>query len=215
MLQQAPKTENMLSSSDAYKPYIHLDQRFPGIVSLFMFDKATASALTKMGQTIMRRKGRELLPSERELIFAFVSKLNECQFCFQSHAEVAKLLYGEEANNFLFREEDYDMPVRMRALLVIAVCVQGLDRKELPGAIEDAKDFGISDTEIHDTVLVASFASMCNRYVDMLGTTFKPGEPEEGGRSLVKYGYTMGVRRFVREVLPKLWASMWNSLLNV
>lgn len=206
-----------LDHSDAAKPYIQLDQRYPGIASLFMFDKEVASALSKMGQVIMRRPdtGIGLWTGERELIFALVSKLNDCQFCFRSHAEAAKLLYGPQATQFLFSEVDFDLPKSIRALLVIAVCVQDLDRKELPEAINDARMFGCTDQEIHDTVLIASFASMCNRYVDGLGTTFRPGEPEEGGRSLVKYGYTMGVRRFFREVLPKLWASVWQSLLNV
>lgn len=196
--------------TDAPKPYIKLDQRFPGIVSLFMYDQETAKALTAMGQTIMRREGRGLKPGERELIAAFVSKLNECNFCFLSHAEAAKLLYGEGATKFLFQEDDYQLDMRMRALLVVAVCVQGLDRSELPDAIGDAKFHGATDEEIHDTVLVASFFSMCNRYVDGLGTTFKFGEPEVGGRGLVKYGYTMGVRRFFREVLPKLWSDFWS-----
>lgn len=202
--------ENLMDHSDAPKPYIQLDTRFPGIVSLFMYDHATAKALTKMGQTIMRRPNRDLLPGERELIAAFVSKLNDCQFCFRSHAEAAKLLYGEQAVNFLQREEDYKLPMRMRSLLIVAMCVQGLDRRELPPAIEDAKYYGATEQEIHDTVLIASFFSMCNRYTDGLGTTFRPGEPEQGGASLVKYGYTMGIRRFFREVLPKLWASLWS-----
>jgi len=205
-----PVAQTMDEHSDAPKPYIKLDTRFPGIVSLFMYDHETASALTKMGQTIMRRPGRGLTVGERELIGAFVSKLNDCQFCFRSHAEAARLLFAEEASRFLFQEDDYHLPGRLRALLVVAVCIQGLDRKELPGAIEDAKYHGATEEEIHDTVLVAAFFSMCNRYVDGLGTTFKPGEPEVGGRGLVKFGYTMGVRRFFREVLPKLWAGFWS-----
>ena len=59
--------------------------------------------------------------------------------------------------------------------------------------------------KIHDTVLITAFFPMCNRYVDGLGTTFKLGEPEVGGRNLATYGYTMGIGRFFREVLPKLW----------
>lgn len=193
------------------KPYIQLDTSFPGIVSLFMYDQETSKALTAMGQIIMRRPNRGLKPGERELIAAWVSKCNECNFCFLSHAATARELYGEVAEQFLFQQDDYALNMRLRSLLVLASCVQGLDRQELPGAIEDCKFHGCSDEEIHDTVLITAFFSMCNRYVDGLGTTFKKGEPEAGGRSLAKYGYTMGIRRFFREVLPKLWANFWSS----
>lgn len=204
-MQTEVATQTLTDHSDAPKPYIKLDERYPGIVSLFMYDRESASALTRLGQVIMRRPGRGLTVGEREMIGAFVSKLNDCQFCFRSHAEAAKALMGEEATQFLVQEDDYHLPMRLRALTVIAVCVQGLDRSELPGAIEDAKFHGATDEEIHDTVLITAFFSMCNRYVDGLGTTFKPGEPEVGGRGLVKYGYTMGIKRFFREVLPKMW----------
>lgn len=210
-LEDVVPPQDMDAHSDAPKPYIQLDERYPGIVSLFMYDQQTAKKLTELGQEIMRRPGRTLTLGERELIAAFVSKLNNCDFCFQSHAEAAKLLYGEGAPKFLYMEEDAKIPMRLRALLVLAVCVQGLDRQELPNAIQDAKFYGATDQEIHDTVLVASFFSMCNRYVDGLGTTFKPGEPQVGGRRLVENGYTMGVVRFFRDVFPKMWADFFRE----
>jgi len=192
------------------KPYIKLDQDFPGIVSLFMFDRETAKNLTAMGQTIMRRERNGLSPGQRELIAAFTSKLNECKFCCDSHSSCAEQYLGAELVDEVVRQCNVEvLPMRMRALLCVSACVQGLDREQLPKCIEDAKAQGASDEEIHDTVLVTAFFCMCNRYVDGLGTTFRPGEPEEGGRSLVTYGYTMGVRRFFREVLPKMWSKFW------
>jgi hypothetical protein len=71
--------------------------------------------------------------------------------------------------------------------------------------VQECKEWGATDSEIHDTVFIASFFNMCNRYVDGLGTTFKPEEAVEGGKGLAKYGYLMSVRRFFGEILPKLW----------
>ena len=192
------------------KPYIKLDQDFPGIVSLFMYDRETAKNLTAMGQTIMRRERSGLSPGQRELIAAFTSKLNECVFCCDSHSSCAAEYLGDELVDEVIRQCNVEvLPPRLRALLCVSACVQGLDREQLPRCIRDARGLGASDEEIHDTVLVTAFFCMCNRYVDGLGTTFRPGEPEEGGRSLVTYGSTLGIRRFFREVLPKLWSRFW------
>jgi uncharacterized peroxidase-related enzyme len=171
------------------KPYINLDSDFPGIVSLFMFDRQVASNLTAMGQTIMRRP-RGLTSGERELIAAWVSKCNNCSFCHLSHKECARELMGAETVDTFFTERSEVLTTKMRCLLCVATFVAELDRVGLPLAIQNAKSVGATDEEIHDTVLVASFFCMCNRYVD--------------GSGLVKYGYTMGIRRFFKEVLPKM-----------
>lgn len=193
------------------KPYIKLDQDFPGIVSLFMYDKEAAKALTTMGQTIMRRRPRGLSVAQRELIASFVSKLNECKFCSESHGACAKEFAGSALVDAVVNDCNVEvLPIRMRGLLLVAEAVQSLDRERIPLAIEKAKSAGATDEQIHDTVLITAFFCMCNRYVDGLGTTYKPGEPEQGGRSLATYGYTMGIRRFFREVLPKMWVQFWN-----
>jgi len=193
------------------KPYIKLSNDMGGgIVSLFMFDRQVASKLTGMGQTIMRRKRSGLSVGERELIGAFVSKLNDCQFCCDSHTACAAEFLGIERVEAYIRDCNSEVlsPV-LRSLMCVAFCVQSLDREQLPKCIAEAKAFGATDEEIHDTVLVTAFFSMCNRYVDGLGATFKPGEPEQGGEGLARWGYTMGFGRFFREVLPKMWAKWW------
>jgi len=192
------------------KPYIALDRDFNGIVQLFIYDREVASRLTAMGQTIMRRK-RGLSIGERELVGAFVSKMNDCHFCYASHAACAKHYLGNDLVDQVLDECDTEaLSMKLRALLVVAAHVQELNREDLPFAIEAAKIQGATDQEIHDTVLVTSFFSMANRYVDGLGTTFRMGQPEQGGRGLAKYGYTMGIRRFLAEVLPKLWNKFWS-----
>lgn len=192
------------------KPYIKLNPEYPGIVSLFMYDREVAKHLTALGQTIMRRGDRGLNYGERELIASFVSRINDCKFCCESHSACTKEYLGEELVDEVIKNANVEiLRMKMRALLVVAAWVQALDREQIALAIEKAKAVGATDEEIHDTVLIASFFSMCNRYVDGLGTTYKRGEPEEGGRSLATYGYTMGFYRFFREVFPKMWSKFW------
>lgn len=187
------------------KPYISLNEKFPGIVSLFMYDNKIAKRLTALGQEIMRRTDG-LSPGDRELIAAFVSRRNDCEFCYRSHEEAAAELGNPSVVHQVIDDEVEDnLPAKMRALLMLAENVRKLDRSKLEESIAHARHWDATEQEIHDTVFIASFFSMCNRYVDGLGTTFKKGEPEKGGHGLAKYGYTMGVRRFFREVLPTLF----------
>ena len=53
------------------------------------------------------------------------------------------------------------------------------------------REDGATDTEIHDTVLIAAAFSMYNRYVDGLAT-WAPTDPaayEEMGQRIVEHGY--------------------------
>lgn len=207
------KEENMTNNSiQKHQPFIQLDQSFPGIMSLFMYDKETAKNLSQMAQTIMRRP-RGLTPGERELIASFVSKVNECDFCCLSHTECAKDLMDPKVVHAFIEEEDSEaISMKMRSLMVIAVFVLSLNREDLPDAVKSAKENGATDEEIHDTVLVTALFCMCNRYVDGLGTIFKDGEPEQGGRSLAKYGYKMTIKRFFGEILPMMWSKFWSNI---
>lgn len=196
------------------EPYIKLDPKYPGIVAGFMYDMENAKNLSRMGQTIMRR-ARSLTVGERELIAAYTSKLNACNFCYQSHAACAAEFIGSSLVGMVVEGQDLSkLSPRMQALLRVAANVQSLNRAELPASVAVAKLEGASDQQIHDTVLVTAFFAMCNRYVDGLGTTFKPEEAEEGGRGLAKYGYVLSIRRFFGEILPKLWAAFRAKLAS-
>lgn len=173
-------------------PHIDLNTDYPGIVSLFMYDKGVAKHLCALAQEVMRRPA-DLSVGDRERIATHVSSTNNCSFCTQSHMACA--------NAFPIAK----VSTKLSTLLDLATMVTRLDRDGIAASVEDCKYWGATDSEIHDTVFIASFFNMCNRYVDGLGTTFAPYEAVEGGRSLAKYGYLMTVRRFFGEILPKIW----------
>ena len=58
----------------------------------------------------------------------------------------------------------------MKALLSIAGSVQKGGKHVTGLQIEEARENGATDKEIHDTVLIAAAFCMFNRYVDGLGT---------------------------------------------
>ncbi len=61
-------------------------------------------------------------------------------------------------------------------MLQVAAAVQESGLKVGPDDVAAARAAGASDTELHDTVLIAAMFSTLNRYVDGLGT-IAPEDP--------------------------------------
>jgi uncharacterized peroxidase-related enzyme len=132
---------------------------------------------------------------ERELIAAYVSALNECEFCHNSHAAVASCHLGDEGAIVTAVVRDaYSAPVspKMKALLAIAARVQRSGRHVRESDVERARTEGATDTEIHDAVLIAAAFCMFNRYVDGLGapTPTDPAGYRERASYVATHGYT-------------------------
>ena len=159
-------------------PHISLGNDAPGIMSLFTYRPETAKPLCDLAEVLLRGPS-SLSPGERELIAAYVSKLNDCDFCADSHSAfaAAQLPEGMMLVNQVCSDLDAaSVPPKLRALLRIAGAVQrgGKNVREQDVAI--ARETGATDMEIHDTVLIAATFCLFNRYVDGLATTL-PVDP--------------------------------------
>jgi uncharacterized peroxidase-related enzyme len=166
---------------------------FPGIVGLMRFRPEAAKPMAELVDVLLRGPS-SLSPGERELIAAYVSALNECSFCRDSHAAMAAEQLPEGRSLVSRVLDDLDSaPVspKLRALLRIAGAVQQSGRLVTPEMVADARAEGASDLELHDTVLITGAFALANRYVDGLGA-FTPQDPElyEGiAKVLVHTGY--------------------------
>ena len=131
---------------------------------------------------------------EREIIAAYVSALNECDFCHDSHAAVASCHLGDEGSTVTAVVRDaYSAPIspKMKALLAIAARVQRSGRDVRESDIDRARMEGATDIEIHDAVLIAAAFCMFNRYVDGLATWTPPDEAayDQMGQRMARQGY--------------------------
>src|SRR5262245_60815610 len=68
--------------------YIQLPEGLPGIRGLLAFRPETAGPLGALTDALLHSPGTLSL-GERELIAAYVSRLNDCSFCYTSHAAIA------------------------------------------------------------------------------------------------------------------------------
>lgn len=174
-------------------PHIHTGNSQPGIVSLLFYKKSTGKALSSLAHTLL--KGPSPLTSgEREMIAAYVSWLNQCNFCHESHAAsaVCQFTNGDKLIETYKKENRLDgFSPRMQALFAIAAQVQQSGLKVTDEAIANAKAEGATDEMLHDAVLVAAAFCMYNRYVDGLKTPMpeKHEEFADMGKRLSTQGY--------------------------
>src|SRR4029453_9588635 len=84
---------------------------------------------------------------------------------------------------------------KLKALLDIAARVQQGGTLVRDIDIERARQHGATDTEIHDTVLIAAALCMLNPYVDGLaaGKAADPASRRERARLVAEHGYTVSL----------------------
>jgi uncharacterized peroxidase-related enzyme len=99
-----------------------------------------------------------LSPGDRELIAAYVSSLNRCDYCHMIHGAVAAahLQNPKLVEDVKCDYEASDASPKMKALLRIAGMVQKSGREVTGEAVESAKKEGATEMDVHDTVLIAA-----------------------------------------------------------
>jgi uncharacterized peroxidase-related enzyme len=182
-------------------PHIELEKGLPGIRSLFAFRLDTARPMSELAQ-ILLHEPNSLSRADRELISTYVSSLNDCYYCQTAHGAIAAEHLG--GNPGLVEQVKLDpahAPIseKLRALLAIAGEVQRGGKNVTAEDIEQAKNHGATDREIHDTVLIAAAFCMYNRYVDGLDT-WQPRNEElyrERGKKTAREGYVSMSREYL------------------
>lgn len=153
--------------------HINLGNDLPGIRGLMAYRPDTARALNELAEILLRNDNNSLTRGERELIGAYVSNLNDCFFCHNVHGAMAQHYMQCDKQYIDDIKKDFrstQLSEKMKSLLSIAGSVQKSGRQVTASQIEEAKNAGASDKEIHDTVLIAAAFCMFNRYVDGLAT---------------------------------------------
>lgn len=129
--------------------------------------------------------------AERELIAAFVSKMNSCTYCVKAHSAVSARAYGDDARVSAALEdiERAEIAEPLRATLRM---LRKLTRERTVDA-EDMRallDAGVSREQIEDALAVCFAFNSMNRLADAFG--FHVGGPsafEAGAKYLLARGY--------------------------
>lgn len=147
--------------------HIEFAEGLPGIRGPLAFSPATTEPLGDLVEVLLYGP-HTLTAAEREMIATYVSSQNDCYYCQSCHGSTAaQHLGGSPADYELIDQikQNYQaapLSNKMKALLGIAGKVQKGGKHLTTDDVEQARQVGATDTEIHDTVLIAAAFCMFN-----------------------------------------------------
>ena len=175
--------------------HINLPEGLPGLIGPMIAYPHTAKHLNALAESLLVEETSTFSKAERELVASYVSNLNMCIFCSESHGAVADY----HANHLGLSRVIWDNPnheslnSKIKLMLKVASCVQKDARSVSKKDVEELLALGTTERDIHDLVLIAAAFCMYNRYVDGLGT-FAPARNDsayiEMGKFLGTKGYS-------------------------
>ena len=173
--------------------HIKVPEGVPGIIGPMKAYPETAKPLNELAELLLSRETQTFSKAERETVANYVSFLNQCVFCSESHAAVADYHWQKPGLSKQVWENPDRAPIseRLRALLHIAAKVQKAAGSVSKDDVSAAMALGSTDRDIHDTVLIAAAFCMYNRYVDGLAT-FAPPRGDRGYQEIGKMLGDMG-----------------------
>lgn len=170
-----------------YFPSLPEDAGVKHIVSL---NPAAGRALIELHDAALRNASG-LLPRDKELIAAYVSGLNACQYCYGVHSETAKA-FGIDAarlEELLADPGSAAVEPRLKPLLAYARKLT-LQPARMTQADADAVfAAGWGEPELHDAVLTICLFNFMNRLLEGHGVKGNSALFQARGQALRDEGY--------------------------
>lgn len=158
---------------------------------LFAFRPEITSHLASFTEGVMRSPA-PISKGLRELIAAYTSWTNECEFCWRSHAAVAaEMLGSEELVQSVLRDlESSPLLEPEKALLRFARKITKHLPEMLEADIAELRKQGWNDEAIYYTILTVSLFNFYNRWVTTSGVHPVSDEAHHmHGKRLAANGY--------------------------
>ena len=128
---------------------------------------------------------------DRELMAAFVSKVNECRFCVAAHSATSSLWYGDQAKVAAtlanLETAPIDEPLRATLRMVGKLTREhSIDPDDIRAVLAE----GVSRQQIEDALAVCLAFNITDRLADAFDfTVASPAAMNAGARHLLTHGY--------------------------
>lgn len=138
----------------------------PQLFDLFRFFPHTVRPLLEYHDRLLRDQS-PLTVGERELVAAYVSGLNACDFCHGAHI-IAASVYGIDEGLFAALMADVEtapVETRLKPILAYARQLTLMPAKIAPGDAQRVYDAGWDEQALFDVISVCALFNMMNRIV--------------------------------------------------
>lgn len=148
------------------------------------------AVLMSLGETFLRGKS-ELSDAQKEILFAYGSALNSCDFCHISHKYTAAELGVDEAAFELLLISIDDAPIdeKLKPLLRYVQKLTRTPSRMTAADVAAVRAAGWSEDALFDAICICAFNNLMNRVVDAVGIEGTEEEHRESGRRLATLGY--------------------------
>jgi uncharacterized peroxidase-related enzyme len=157
-----------------------------GIRSVFQERPKKYMMLLSFAQEILREES-SLSTADREVIAAYTSKLNGCEYCYGSHREFAASLDATDQDLFMIETEETEN----HRLSSILNYVKKLTLDPSTISNEDrllVHEAGFSDEQLKDAIAICAAFNLFNRIVEGHGITPKD-DYKEVTEMIKQHGY--------------------------
>lgn len=191
----------------------YLDQ-YSDITDVTFRDRKRFAPLDKVSQRIMRGKS-PLSHAEKEIIAAFVSGLNECNFCYGSHKAVAENfgVTPDILEALLVDIDSADINQRMKPLLHYVKKLTLTPSKLVQADAEQVLQAGWNEQALYDAICIGCLFNFYNRLLDGHGIKGNDNIYQLGGKHLHKNGY--GVPWFIKYIKNSIRRSKVKQLQSM
>lgn len=178
--------------------HIQLPEGLLGIIGPMTAYPNSAKPLNLLAETLLCRGTDGFSKAERETVASYVSYLNDCIFCSESHGAVADVHWQRPgmARKIWSNVEAAPISDRLKSYLKLAAKVQKSGRAVQGEDIDEVRKLGATDEDIHDVILIAAAFCLYNRYVDGLATM----APPRGDAAYVKIGEGLAASGYINAI---------------
>lgn len=171
-------------------PYLRSLRAGAGLIDVFKAFPATSTPLIEFHEVLLRGPS-PFTAAERELIAAYVSGLNGCEYCHGVHTATAEHMGVEVGllQRMVRDGELADVEPKLRPVLALARKLTLSPSSVSKADAEALSAAGWDDSALYYAVAVTALFNFMNRLVEGLGIELEPSYVAPASRRLAERGY--------------------------
>jgi uncharacterized peroxidase-related enzyme len=159
-----------------------------GIVDVFMENPKKYGVALTLAQEVLREDS-QLSPLDREIIAAYTSKLNNCEYCCGSHTEFVKSLNGSDQDVDSINNAGTFLGHRLDPIFKYITVLTNTPSLISDDIKNEVLESGFTEEELKDAIAVCAAFNFYNRIVEGHGIDSNPETWESAATMINLSGY--------------------------